>query len=192
MRKLFIYMNMSLDGYFCGPNGELDWMLRTSDQELNDDTYAIFGSADTGMIGYPTAVEMIPYWANVEKNDSASADERKLAKVITRQRAIAISNTEANLDFPNSELLIVKSDADLVEAVKGLKSQSGRNIGVPGGVRTAGKFSRLGLVDEFIFIVHPVAIGTGKGLFTTRIDLQLISSKSYASGVARLHYRPPL
>jgi dihydrofolate reductase len=192
MRKVFIYMNMSLDGFFCGPNGELDWMLRTPDQELNDDAYAVLGSADTGMIGYPTAVDMIPYWANVEKNDSASADERKLAKVITRQRGIIISNTSVNLDFPNAELLIVKSDNDLIEAVNQLKLQSGKNIRISGGVRTAGKFSRLGLVDELIFIVHPVAIGSGKGLFTDRTNLQLISSKSYASGVARLHYQPRL
>lgn len=61
MRKLFIYMTMSLDGFLCGPHGELDWMLRTPDQELNDDIVAIISSADTGMMGYPTAVGMIPY-----------------------------------------------------------------------------------------------------------------------------------
>jgi dihydrofolate reductase len=190
MRKVFIYMNMTLDGFFCGPNGEIDWMLRTSDQELNDDTIAIIGSADTGIIGYPTAIGMIPYWANIEKDSSASPDDRKLAAVINKQHGVILSNTEARLDFANSELLVVKSDNELVEAVNRLKSQSGKNIGVPGGVRTAGKFARLGLVDEFLFMVHPVAIGSGKGLFTSRADLRLISTKSYASGVARLHYRP--
>ncbi len=190
MRKVFIYMNMSLDGFFCGPNGELDWMLRTSDQELNDDTIAIISSADTGIIGYPTAIGMIPFWANAEKDSSASPNDRKLAAVINKQHGVILSNTEAKLDFANSELLVVKNDNDLVEAVKRLKLDPGKNIGVPGGVRTAQKFARLGLVDEFLFIVHPVAIGNGKGLFTTKIDLQLISTKSYASGVARLHYRP--
>ncbi len=72
MRKLFIYMSMTLDGFLCGLNGELDWMLRTPDQELNDDIVTIISSADTGIIGHPTAIGMTPYWANVEKDNSAS------------------------------------------------------------------------------------------------------------------------
>jgi len=36
MRRVFLNMTMTLDGFFCGPNGELDWMSQTPDQELND------------------------------------------------------------------------------------------------------------------------------------------------------------
>ncbi len=189
MRKLFIYLTMTLDGFLCGPNGELDWMLRTTDQELNDDIVAIISSADTGLLGYPTAVGMIPYWANIEHDIAASQADRELAKVINRQHGVVLSNTEVKLDFANSELLVVKSDDDFIKAVNRLKNQSGKNIVVTGGVRTAQKIARLGLVDEYLFMVHPVAIGSGKGLFASRVVLQLVSSKSYLSGVVRLRYR---
>lgn len=190
MRKVFLYMTMTLDGFIAGPNDELDWLMQTPDQELNDDIVALINSADTGIMGYPTASGMIPYWAGVLKDTSASPADRELAHVINKMHAIVFSNTEVKLDFNNSELLLVKSDNDLIDAVARLKRMPGKDIGVPGGVRTGQKFARLGLVDEYILMVHPVAIGDGKRLFTSKVDLELVSAKAYASGVVRIRYRP--
>jgi dihydrofolate reductase len=125
----------------------------------------------------------------VERENTASPGDRELAKVISKQHSVVLTNTEVQLDFANSELLVVKSDNDLFEAVVRLKNQSGKNIGLPAGVRFAQKITWLGLVDEYLLMVHPVAIGSGKGLFTTKVDHQLVSSKSYATGVVRLRYR---
>jgi dihydrofolate reductase len=84
----------------------------------------------------------------------------------------------------------VKSDDDLVEAVQKIKQQSGKDLGVPGGIRTAQTFVRLGLIDEYVLMVHPVAIGKGQSVFTKRVNLELVSVKTYQSGVMRVHYRP--
>ncbi len=62
MKKVFLYMTMTFDGFFAGPHGELDWMSQTPDQELTDDMVAFFQGIDRGFIGYPTASGMIPYW----------------------------------------------------------------------------------------------------------------------------------
>jgi dihydrofolate reductase len=190
MRKLFLYMTMTFDGFVAGPNNELDWMLQTPDQEMNNDVVELLARADTGLIGYPTASGMIPYWASVAENPSASEGEREIAQAVNRIHCIVISNIEAQLPGDNSELLLVKNDRDLVEAVSKLKRQPGRDLGVPGGVRTAQAFARSGLVDEYVFMVHPIAIGTGKRVFTTRVDLELVSAKTYESGVMRVCYRP--
>ena len=190
MRKVFLYMTMTCDGFFSGPNGELDWMSQTPDQELNDDIVALFQGFDSGFIGYPTASGMIPYWLNVAKNPSASEAERAIAQAVNTLHPLILSNKEEKLEWENSELLVVKSDQDLVEAVKKMKRQPGKNLGVPGGIRTAQTFVRLGLIDEYILMVHPVAIGNGKGVFTNRVNLELISAKTYTSGVMRVCYRP--
>ena len=87
-------------------------------------------------------------------------------------------------------MLVVKNDDDLIEAVKRLKRQPGKDIGVPGSIRTAQTFVRCGLFGEYVFMVHPVAIGQGKRVFTKRVDLELISAKTYKSGVMRVDYRP--
>ncbi len=191
MRKVFVYMTMSLDGYLAGPAGELDWMMRTHDAELNADIVSLMFNADTGLIGYPTAIGMIPYWAGVPNRPDASQVEQNLAKVINKMHTIILTNKSEQVSFANAELLMVKSDQDLIDAVTRLKQQTGKDIGVPGGVRTAQKFMRLGLADEYVFMVHPVAICQGQPLFISQASLETVSAKVYASGVVRLRFRPP-
>ncbi len=190
MRKILLNMTTTLDGFFCGVNGELDWMSQTPDQELNDDTVAFFQGVDDGFIGYPTASGMIPYWLGVAQNPSASKEERAIARAVNSLHVFILSNREEKLAWENTELLVVKSDDDLVEAVKKIKQQPGRDLGIPGGIRTAQTFVRLGLIDEYVFVVHPVAIGKGQRVFTSRVNLELVSGKTYPSGVMRVHYRP--
>ena len=190
MRKVFLNMTMTLDGFFCGPNGELDWMSQTPDQELNDDIVAFFQEVDGGFIGYPTASGMIPYWLNVAKNPSASKAERAIAQAVNTLHPFIISHQEEKLEWENTELLVVKSDQELVEAVTRLKRQPGKDLGVPGGIRTAQTFVRLGLIDEYVLMVRPVAIGNGQRVFADRVNLELVSAKTYKSGVMRVCYRP--
>ncbi len=190
MRKVFLYMTMTFDGFFAGPHSELDWMSQTPDQELNDDMVAFFQGIDRGFIGYPTASGMIPYWLNVAKNPSASKAERAIAQAVNTLHPLIISRQEEKLEWEYTELLVVKSDHDLVEAVKKIKQQPGKDLGVPGGIRTAQTFVRLGLIDEYVLMVHPVAIGNGKRVFTNKVSLELVSAKTYKSGVMRICYRP--
>lgn len=189
MRKVVLNMTMTLDGFFAGPNGELDWMSQTPDQELNDDIVAFFQGIDRGFIGYPTASGMIPYWLSVANNPSASKAERAIAQVVNSLHPFILSNREEQLEWANTELLVVKSDQDLVEVVKKMKQEPGKDLGVPGGIRTAQTFVRLGLIDEYVLIVHPVVIGNGQRVFTDRVNLELVSAKTYASGVMRVCYR---
>jgi dihydrofolate reductase len=70
------------------------------------------------------------------------------------------------------------------------KHKQGKDLGVPGGIRTAQTFIRLGLVDEYVLTVHPVALGSGKRIFTAKTSLELIDARTYRSGVTRARYRP--
>ena len=149
-----------------------------------------FKGIDRGFIGYPTASGMIPYWLNVAKNPSASKAERAIAQAVNTLHPLIISRQEEKLEWENTELLVVKNDHDLVEAVKKIKQQPGKDLGVPGGIRTAQTFVRLGLIDEYVLMVHPVTIGNGKRIFMNRVSLELVSAKTYKSGVMRVCYRP--
>ncbi len=68
MRKLFVYMTMSLDGFVAGPNNELDWMLPVTDPELSADIMDLFRTVDAGIIGYPTYTGMVHYCRAAEES----------------------------------------------------------------------------------------------------------------------------
>ncbi len=190
MRRIFLYMVMTLDGYLAGLNDELDWFHVPEERELLDDIINILLPADTWIMGYPTAPGMISYWLAVPGNPSASYTDRAIAKVVNQFHTVVLSNTEVELNLDNSELVTVQNDRDLLDATVELKGRMGKDIYIPGGVRTAQKFARLGLVDEYILFVQPIAIGGGKPLFTSRVSLALSFAKTYQSGVVQLRYQP--
>src|SRR2546427_835736 len=110
MRKVFLNMTMTFDGFFAGPHGELDWMSQTPDQELTDDMVAFFQGIDRGFIGYPTAGGMIPYWLNVANNPSASSAERAIAQAVNTLHPLILSRKAEQLEWENTELLVVRSE----------------------------------------------------------------------------------
>jgi dihydrofolate reductase len=190
MAKLVLSMTMSLDGFFSGPGGELDWMAQAPDPEFSRDNVSFFDRFDRGFVGYPTAAGMLPYWLNVAGNPQAPADERALAEAVNRLHPFLVSDRDEPVPWQNAELLIVHDDEQLADAVRGEKEKPGKDLGVPGGIRTAQTFVRLGLVDEYVLTVHPVALGSGKRIFTGQTGLELIDAKTYRSGVIRARYRP--
>jgi dihydrofolate reductase len=191
MAKLVLTMTMSLDGFFSGPGGELDWMTGAPDPELSRDIVSFFDRFDRGFIGYPTAAGMLPYWLNVASDPQASAGQRALAEAVNRLHPILVSDREEPVPWQNAELLVVHDDEQLADAVRREKEKPGKDLGVPGGIRTAQTFVRLGLVDEYVLTVHPVALGSGKRVFTSMAGLELIDARTYPrSGVIRTRYRP--
>ena len=190
MAKLVLSMTMSLDGFFSGPGGELDWMAQAPDPEFSRDNVSFFDRFDRGFIGYPTASGMLPYWLNVAGNPQAPADERALAEAVNRLHPFLVSDRDEPVPWQNAELLVVHHDEQLADAVRREKEKPGKDLGVPGGIRTAQTFVRLGLVDEYVLTVHPVALGAGQRVFTGKTSLELIDAKTYRSGVIRARYRP--
>jgi dihydrofolate reductase len=190
MAKLVLTMTMSLDGFFSGLNGELDWMTQAPDPEFSRDNVAFFDRFDRGFIGYPTASGMIPYWLNVAADPQSTADLRALAEALNKLRPLLVSDRAEHVPWQNAELLVAKDDAQLTGAVRREKEKPGKDLGLPGGIRTAQTFVRLGLIDEYVLTVHPVTLGNGKRVFTGKTSLQLIDAKTYKSGVIRARYRP--
>ncbi|MBE8416657.1 dihydrofolate reductase family protein, partial [Leptospira borgpetersenii] len=83
--------------------------------------------------------------------------------------------------------------ANVAEEVLALKQQPGKDISV-GSLSIASQLSQHHLIDEYHFVVHPVVAGKGPRLFETvtpqnRLQLDLIASKNFQSGVVALQYR---
>lgn len=107
------------------------------------------------------------------------------ARTIHAKKKYVVSGTLERVDW-NAELL----RGDLATAVRQLKQQPGRGIGV-GGVKLAQALTELGLIDEYEFIVHPRVAGHGPTLFaglSKPLDLKLVSRRELKSGAVAMRY----
>ncbi len=199
MRKLILFMHMSLDGYVA-PAERTSGLTAAEDAPADDDgalemvVPKLTNEADTLLLGRVVADELLGYWLTAETNDpNLSSGGLAYARWATGAHKAVISKVEEQLPWENSELLLVQTDEDMEQAVSALKRQPGKNIVIHGGVRTAQALARLNLIDEYQLVVHPVAQGEGGPLFTglpNDLKLKLTEVVELKAGAVFLRYRP--
>ena len=94
---------------------------------------------------------------------------------------VASSNPEAKLDWPNSSLL----SGDVPATVADLKKSSGTNLAIMGSGVLIGSLMAADLIDEYLLMIHPLVLGTGRRLFSGggEASLRLVDSISTRTGV---------
>jgi dihydrofolate reductase len=100
-----------------------------------------------------------------------------------------VSTTLADASAWRNSTLIAR---DVVEAVRALKAQPGKAIYVDGSSVLVQTLARHDLVDEYSLLVYPVVLGSGKQLFPAglRVNLRLVESRPFPSGVVLMRYAP--
>lgn len=183
MRKLIFQMMISLDGYFEGPDRELDWHI--VDDEFLQTAVDLLNSADTLLFGRVTYQMMAEYWPT----PAAIADDPVIAERMNSLPKIVFSSTLDKSEWQNTR--IVKGDA--VEFVTELKQQPGMNMVIFGSSDLAVTLLKQGLLDEIRLIVNPLILGNGKPLFkgfNDRLKLTLVENRTFPSGSVFLRYLP--
>ena len=183
MRSLILAMQISLDGFVGGPNGEMDWV--TLSQEMDDHMLpAMMERADTCLLGRSLYQGFASYWPTAPAtNPNLSKGEIQFASWIEQASKVVFSSTLEKVEWHNSRL--VRGDA--AAEVARLKQQPGKDIVSFGGARLAQELVRLGLVDEYQLMLNPVILGQGLPLFKdggARQVLKLVSSGTFDGAVA--------
>lgn len=179
MRKVTLGMNISLDGFVAGPNGELDWIFSNVTHAQMEVIHESTRNADTILIGRNTYIEQAATWPT-QKNE--------LANLLNSYTKVVFSKTLDKLEWNNSRF----ATTDIAEEVAYLKQQPGKNIFVTGGVLLAQSCIQAGLIDELTLFIHPVLLGEGKLLFgkmANRQNLELIKFKKFETGVVQHTYQ---
>ena len=185
MRKVKLQMQMTINGFVAGPNGENDWMTWNPDDEFLQFIKSHFDSLDTLLLGRKMAEGFIEHWENV----AGSNPEHPFAKKIVDTRKIVFTKTLGESNWNNTTL----AKGNLAEEIAALKNQNGKDIAVIGGAGFASSLIKEGLIDEYHFIVNPTAIGNGMTIFNSLDGIRKftpIEAKLYSGGKTVLSYKP--
>ncbi|MDF1508936.1 dihydrofolate reductase family protein [Robertmurraya sp. DFI.2.37] len=178
-RRVILDLAVTLDGFIEGPNGEVDWCIMDPDMDFNK----FLNQIDTILYGRKS----YDIWGQyIPKNEDSDTDKEMWRLVHSKEKYV-FSRTQKETD--NRAILI---NDNIVEEVNKLKKKPGRDIWLYGGSSLITTFINLGLVDEFRLSVHPIILGEGKPLFidiNKRINLQIVETKKFSSGVVQLTYR---
>ena len=185
LRKLRLQVQMSIDGCIAGPNGEMDWMVGLSDDETMKYAYKITESVDTILLGRKMIDGFISFWSDVmnKPDDPWYA----FAKKMIETPKVVFTKTLDKSKWINTEI----ATGDLTDEIIKLKSRNGRDMVVYGGASFDSSLIKLGLIDEFLLFINPVAIGNGMTIFKDLNQIEkfnLVKSIAFDSGEVLLHY----
>ena len=184
MRKVVLFMSVSIDGFFEGPNRELDW------QRVDEDLHTHFNELLAGMgaflDGRVTYELMAAFWPTADSDPAAPKPVVEFARIWREMPKIVYSRTLERADWNATIVPEV-----VVDEVLELKAQPGGDL-VLGGADLAATFLRHDLVDEIRLYVHPVLLGRGHRLFREAdktLDLDLVESRAFGNGVVLVRYQ---
>jgi dihydrofolate reductase len=183
MRKVVLFNLITLDGFFEGPNRDINW--HNVDEEFNEFAIEQTNSADGLIFGRVTYEMMASYWPT----EMAITNDPIVARQMNSIPKIVFSRTLKKADWNNTRL--VKDNA--AEEISKLKQQPGKDLFIFGSAELAAGLANLGLIDEYRLIVNPVILGSGRPLFTgvnPTIHLNLIKTKTFRNGNILLYYQP--
>jgi dihydrofolate reductase len=185
MRKLKLQVQMSVDGYIAGSNGEMDWMVWDWDDKLKRYVNELTEPVDTILLGRKMTDGFISYWSDMmSKPDDPS---NAFAKKMIETPKVVFTKTLNKSQWINTDI----ATGDLTDEINKLKSQNGRDIIVYGGATFDSSLIKAGLIDEFHLFINPAAIGNGLTIFKDLNEIQkfnLVKSIAFDCGIVLLHY----
>ena len=179
-RRILLDLAVTLDGFIEGKNGETDWCIMDAEMSFKD----FLDSIDTIFYGRKS----YELWGEYTPEVFESSEEKEIWELIHQKNKVVFSKSLT--DLAHNVTVINKN---ILETVMSNKDKPGKDIWLYGGASLITTFVNLGLIDEYRLSVHPVVLGEGKPMFIDikqRLELQLIHTKAFSSGVVQLIYQP--
>jgi dihydrofolate reductase len=190
MRKLIIAEFITLDGVIQAPGGATEdtdggfthggWTVPYWHDEIGNHFFQVFSQADALLLGRKT-------W-QIHGGAFEPMKDDPFGDAMNGIHKYVVSTTlKSAAAWRNSTLI----GGNVVETIRQLKQQPGKNILLDGSSVLAPLLAQNDLVDEYHLHVYPLVLGGGKRLFASgqRINLTLVDASSLPTGVVYMQYR---
>ena len=184
MRSVTYSMGVSLDGYVVGPDGGFDWTA--PDEEVFSFVTDEIRRVGVHLLGRKLYETML-YWETADQDPSLDDSVREWASIWKPLPKVVFSTTLSAVQG-NARL----ASGGLAEEIERLRAEPAEGDIAIGGATLAAEAAALGLIDEYRARVYPVLVGGGIPFFAQRerwVDLELVETRTFSSGVVYLHHR---
>jgi dihydrofolate reductase len=186
MKKISVFNHVTIDGFFSGPNGEIDWFKSIEkDDDFEAFTHQSAKAESMLAFGRTTYEMMKSFWPTQE----AIKMDPDMARVMDESPKIVFSRTLKSVEEgPNWKNIKLVREIDR-DAVLKLKEQN--DITLLGSGSIVQQFANLGLIDDYTLVVVPLVLGAGKPLFdgVRKTSLKLEQSRGFKNGVVVNRYK---
>ena len=184
MRKLAVFNQVTLDGYFADAQGDMSWAHK-QDAEWNAFVADNAKGESVLLFGRITYDMMARFWPSPQAMQTAPL----LADRMNSLPKVVFSRTLDHASWRNTTLI----KGDLAAEVRKLKTAPGPDMVILGSGTIVSQLAQEGLIDGFQIIVNPIVLGTGKSMFDgvkEKLALRLTGTRSFGNGNVLLDYEP--
>ena len=185
MRRLMVFNNISLDGYFTDSNSDMSWAHKNADEEWNKFTSENASGGGVLLFGRKTYDLMVSFWPTKQAYDMMPT----VAEGMNNLPKVVFSRTMDKAEWNNTRLV----KGNIVEEVSRMKSEPGDDMVIMGSGTIVSQLTQERLIDEYQIIVHPLVLGGGRTLFEgvkQPLPLKRVNSRSFGNGNVLLTYVP--
>jgi dihydrofolate reductase len=186
MQKLLVYNQVTLDGYFTGPNGDLSWAKENQDDAEFQDT--VRNNAKGGgvlLFGRVTYDMMAGFWPTPQAHQMMP----EVAKQMNDLPKVVFSRTMEKATWNNTRLV----KGDIVAEVRRMKQAPGPGMVLMGSGTIVAQLATEQVIDEYQLVVFPIVLGKGRTMFegvSRKLGMKLLSTRTFKNGIALLCYEP--
>ena len=184
MRKVHVFDNVSLDGFFTDENNDMSW-AHTRDEEWNAFAGGNAGGDAELLFGRVTYEMMAAFWPTPQ----AAQMLPDVAAGMNRLPKTVFSRTLTKVTWQNTTLI----KGDLVSEVTRMKQQPGPDLVILGSGTIVSQLTQARLIDEYQIVMSPIVLGKGRTLFETvegKVGLTLTKTRAFKNGNVVLWYEP--
>jgi dihydrofolate reductase len=184
MRRLGFYITLTTDGMYADPDGGLGG-FDPAEEEHRFANHLIRDAGD--LVMGRKMYDVMDYWDDLDLEDPNISDvEREFATFWRETPKHVASRGQPELR-PNADLI----GGDVVDYVRRLRAGDGPDIGLGAGAQLFAELVKADLIDDYRFLIAPMALGGGKNLFAALdepLRLRLNGSRVFPSGNVLLEY----
>jgi dihydrofolate reductase len=185
MRKLVVFNQVSLDGYFTDVNGDMNWAHK-HDPEWTQFVSDNASSGGTLVFGRVTYDLMRSYWPT----PAAQKDDPVVAEGMNNLPKVVFSRTLDSVSWRNTRLV----KGDIAAEARKMKNESGQDMVIIGSGTIVAQLTDAHLIDEYQIVLNPVILGGGRTMFeglSKPLTLALKKTRTFSNGNIVSWYGPP-